>query len=99
MRSGAKAGIAAFLFLSLSGCSSAGSLFSYNPSQSDASPRGPARTATVEPDVRPDNGACNFVADERADDAVMAGYVTDGSPARQEIYNVTYRDCVSQHAH
>ncbi len=89
MRAGTNAGIAMVLFLGLSGCSQDGSLFSYDTA-------GPVRHATAESNSPQQNGSCAQIANQRADDAVMAGYVSDGSAGRAKIYDVTYRDCTSQ---
>lgn len=88
MRIVTKAAITALLSLGVSNCTTAGNLFSYDTERTET-----ARTATVEP--ASSNEGCNRIATERADDAVLAYYVTEGSAAAQDIYKATYRDCVA----
>lgn len=73
---------AALLLTVLSGCSAGGSLFAQDAAQVQSADRDP-----------PDDD-CAKVAARRADDAVLAGYVEEGSADQKDIYNSTYRDCV-----
>lgn len=75
------------LFLPLAGCSTYERMFSDPASQ-------PAQE--VERDSPADHN-CRRVAAERADDAVMALYVSAGSAEQQQIYRSTYRDCMAWH--
>jgi hypothetical protein len=73
--------VAAFpIFLLLDACSA------YRGSFTDDSP-------SMEAGAPPNNG-CARVAARRADDAVMAFYVEQGSPGEREVYQATYRACL-----
>lgn len=79
----------ALLVAPLAGCSTYRSVFSDDTAR-------PAQA--VEPVSDTSAGKdCERVARERADDAVMASYVNDGSPEQQEIYQATYRACLDWH--
>lgn len=83
----------AVLTVPLFACSTYNSVFSgETPKQAQAVEREEAHDARADQD-------CVRVARERADDAVMALYVSDGSPEQQEIYQATYRDCLDWHGH
>lgn len=73
------------LLVSLSGCSTYSSMFS-----DDA----PKQAQVVERDT-PASRGCARIASQRADDAAMALYVSAGSAEQQEIYQSTYRACLS----
>jgi hypothetical protein len=75
------------LFLSLAGCSTYERIFS-DP--------GPQPAQKVERDS-PADRECARVAAERADDAVMALYVSANSAEQQKIYQSTYSDCMAWH--
>ena len=77
----------AFAFIPLASCSTYDSVFS------DIAPK---RAQAVEHDSTASRD-CARVANERADDAVMALYVSAGSAEQQEIYQSTYRDCLAWH--
>ncbi|HVP83114.1 MAG TPA: hypothetical protein VMS78_00200 [Rhizomicrobium sp.] len=82
MRAYRGAGTALLLTL-LSGCSTAGGLFSNDPE-----PAHPVASAAP-------NQSCIQIAAQRSQDAVMAGYAEDGSADQKGIYDATYRDCVA----
>ena len=74
--------VAAFpIFLLLDACSTYQGLFS------EDSPSAEAGGAQI-------NNGCARVAARRADDAVMAFYVEQGSPGEREVYQATYRACL-----
>jgi len=80
----------AFLLVGLTGCASAGSLFSEDNIE-------PAQSVERDPPAASGdsfNKSCTYIAAQRADDALLAGYVTADSPDQKKIYNATYRDCV-----
>ncbi|HEY4123424.1 MAG TPA: hypothetical protein VGM36_02355 [Rhizomicrobium sp.] len=91
MHSFAKAAVAVFLFVGLSSCSSDSGLFSY-----DTVPKPAQALVNAEADKPPRDSACADIAAVRADDAVLASYVTEGSSAQQNIYQVTYRECLAE---
>ncbi len=98
MRLFTKTAIAAILLLDLSGCSTAGSLFSYDSGASgDTDADNSARAAVETSASAPTNDSCAKVATQRADDAVLALYVSEGSPEQQKVYRTTYRECVAWH--
>lgn len=79
----------AFLLVGLTGCASAGSLFSEDIEPAQSIERDPPQQQGSS-----FNKSCNYIAEQRADDALLAGYVTANSPDQKAIYNATYRDCV-----
>jgi hypothetical protein len=88
MRSYRNHGAAVALFALLSGCSAAPGLFSYDTAPDPP----PARDAAYR--------SCAYVAAQRADDAVLAGYAEEASADKKEIYDKTYRACATwQRAH
>ena len=77
----------AILFFLLAGCSTYDAVFS------NASPK---QAQAVEIDSLAGQ-QCARVAHERADDAVIAFYVSEDSPEQRDIYQSTYRDCLAWH--
>lgn len=75
------------LFVPLAGCST------YDSAFSDAAPK---QAQAVENNSLAER-QCARVAAERADDAVMAFYVSEGSAEQQEVYQATYRACLAWH--
>lgn len=73
------------LFLPLAGCSTFEGAFSETA---------PKQAQAVDSDSSASR-SCALVASQRADDAVMALYVGEGSAEQQEIYQATYRSCLS----
>ena len=73
----------AFLVVFLCGCSGSGSLFSSDPDPQGAASRDPS------------SESCVRIATQRAEDAVAAGYVAEGSADEKDVYSATYRDCAT----
>lgn len=48
-----------------------------------------------EAETGPSYDGCVRLAAERADDALMAGYVDEGSPEQKAVYDFTYGKCVA----
>lgn len=75
----------AVLFVPLAGCSTFDSAFSESA---------PKQAQAIDSDSLASRN-CTSVASQRADDAVMALYVSEGSAEQQQIYQATYRSCLS----
>ncbi len=70
------------------GCATKSSWLFYDAQQNTA----PSTTSEL---ATPQEQLCAKVAAERADDAVMANYARQGSAAQRNIYEASYRDCMS----
>ncbi len=68
-------------------------VFSYSSPSADHS--APAQTLLVAEEQPVKLVHCERLADQRADDAVMALYVRQGSEAYEAVHQKTYRACVN----
>jgi|GEM_PF-4212442 len=89
-----KGALCACAVIGVSACST--DIFSYSTASSEAKSPAQSGPRQAEAPLHPGiESRCLSVATQRANDAVMALYVTEDSQGQKDIQNETYRDCVN----